>query len=102
MNETKMATCDDRWKSHQLNSLKCLSLLQIVETFDAPIREAWAWAVAYEGCKAIKSAPDCRIKTALNGIFVHQEGFVHRSSFINNTHGGSSSIADEAKVKYIH
>ena len=85
------------WRSCRLNSKQCLSLQQILASFSAPISEAWAFAIAYEGSKALTNAAK-----ALNGqammvqnardLFVHKEGFVHQSSFENRP-GKRASVA---------
>lgn len=85
-----------------LNSNSCVSLEQIIESFNDPIREEHAWAVIYECCKCLQKLYGCPedrdprsnvyLVTGSEQIFIHRDGRVHESSFLNpKTPNGKTS-----------
>ena len=86
-----------------LNSNSCVSLEQITESFSGPVKEEHAWAVIYECCKCLQKLygfPDDQeagrkvyLVTGLEQVFIHRDGRVHESSFLNpKTPEGKTSL----------
>lgn len=75
---------------------ECVSLLDILISFNGPINEEHAWALCYQCAKCFKAALEkdrglCRVVKELDQILIHRDGQVHENTIFEG--GGISSNA---------
>nr|XP_018900947.1 PREDICTED: protein spire-like [Bemisia tabaci] len=104
-----------RPKKCKLDQNKCVSLSDILISFNAPISEEHAWALCYQCAKCFKQGWEsdrdkCKLVSELDHVLIHQDGHVHSNTIFagGGTHnegppGGSSSerrirVPSEQKV----
>ncbi|XP_072158706.1 protein spire isoform X2 [Bemisia tabaci] len=92
-----------RPKKCKLDPNKCVSLSDILISFNAPISEEHAWALCYQCAKCFKQGWEsdrdkCKLVSELDHVLIHQDGHVHSNTIFagGGTHnegppGGSSS-----------
>jgi spire-like protein len=78
-----------------LDSNGCVTLQDILISFNAPITEQHAWALCYQCAKCFKNAMEidrgrCYIVSKLDHVFIHKDGQVHSNTIF--VEGGSSDI----------
>lgn len=66
---------------------ECVSLSDILISFNAPISEEHAWALCYQCAKCFKYAhlsnrEKCRLVKSLEQVILHKDGYVHDKSII--------------------
>jgi len=96
----------------QLSSRGCLSLAQIIDAFQTPITEEFAWALCYQLAKCGQQTltttdstrKRCLLLTSSAQLLVHKDGMVHEDTFLNtnlehaeNEAGKILSISDKKK-----
>ncbi len=65
----------------------CVSLSNILVSFNAPISEEHAWALCHQCAKCFKNAfsknrEKCRLVKRLEQVILHKDGYVHDKSII--------------------
>ncbi|KAJ1519989.1 hypothetical protein ONE63_004221 [Megalurothrips usitatus] len=76
----------------------CVSLLDILNSFNAPINEEHAWALCFQCAVCFKSAVEgdknkCVLVDSVDQVFVSKEGTVHPKTLL-----GSSENAEESRA----
>lgn len=71
----------------KLDADECVSLSDILISFNAPISEEHAWALCYQCAKCFKNAytknrDKCRLVKKLDQVLLHKEGYVHPKTII--------------------
>ena len=71
----------------KLDADECISLLDILISFNSPISEEHAWALCYECAKCFKNAyskngDKCRLVKKLDQVLLHKDGYVHAKSIL--------------------
>ncbi|KAG8275886.1 actin nucleation factor [Homalodisca vitripennis] len=84
----------------RLDENECVSLLDILISFNAPINEEHAWALCYQCAKCFKNAlqqdrGSCKVVTELEQILLHRDGYVHANTIFAG--GGISNNAVRPK-----
>lgn len=77
----------------RLDSNGCVTLQDILISFNAPITEQHAWALCHQCAKCFKNAIEtdrerCCIVSKLEHVLIHREGQVHSNTIFAG--GGSS------------
>lgn len=87
----KLPFWDTSWTPCKLNSDSCLNLEKITSSFSAPITEEHAWAIVFECVKCLKGifveqkhTGPVFLVTNTEQIYLHREGRVHESTFLND------------------
>lgn len=93
-------TTPTTWSPIVLNRNECLSLHKITSSFSAPITEEHAWAIIFECSRTLERllVSDAKLKihlvTHTNQIFIHKDGRVHESSFLEpGKQGGKEEVS---------
>lgn len=73
----------------KLDDNDCVSLVNIIKSFNTPVSEEHAWALCYQCAKCFKNAFDrepnrCRVVKKLEEVRIHKDGFIHPSTIINS------------------
>lgn len=68
-----------------LNSDGCVSLKNILKSFNTPINEEYAWALCYQCAKCFQEAFEedrekCCSVTDLEHVLLHKDGAVHKNT----------------------
>lgn len=82
-----------------LDENDCVSLLDILISFNAPISEEHAWALCFQCAKCIKNAfvsdrTKCRVFDNLEQVKLHRDGHVHSSTVFSG--GGTEEQPENA------
>lgn len=85
----------------RLDGNGCVSLLDILISFNAPINEEHAWALCYQCGVCFKNALQndrgkCRVVTELDQVLLHRDGHVHPNTIFAG--GGTSNEEGRFKV----
>ncbi|XP_054281975.1 protein spire-like isoform X1 [Macrosteles quadrilineatus] len=72
----------------RLSGKGCVSLLDILISFNAPINEEHAWALCFQCAICFKNAlqterAKCRVVTELDQVLLHRDGHVHSESILS-------------------
>ncbi|XP_046386776.1 protein spire isoform X2 [Ischnura elegans] len=91
-----------------LNADDCVSLQDILLSFNAPINEEHAWALCYQCAKCFKNAFDrvegddklkkCYLVSQLDHVMLHKDGQVHPSTIYDDSGGTYSSGSSRTKA----
>ncbi|XP_067007598.2 protein spire [Anabrus simplex] len=78
----------------------CVTLQDILISFNAPINEQHAWALCYQCAKCFKNAMQsdrerCCIVSELEHVLIHKDGHVHTNTILA---GGGTSSAGSTRV----
>lgn len=73
----------------KLDENDCVSLVNIIKSFNTPVSEEHAWALCYQCAKCFKNAFErepnrCRVVKNLEEVLIHKDGFIHPSTIINS------------------
>ncbi|VVC40267.1 Hypothetical protein CINCED_3A007665 [Cinara cedri] len=73
----------------KLDHDNCVSLVNIIKSFNTPVSEEHAWALCYQCAKCFKNAFErepnrCRVVKNLDEVRIHKDGFIHPSTIINS------------------
>jgi spire-like protein len=84
-----------------LDSNDCVTLKDILISFNAPITEQHAWALCYQCAKCFKNAIEidrerCCVVSKLDHVLIHREGQVHSNTIF--VEGGSSDMGKYAII----
>lgn len=79
------ADVEVRPRKCKLDENECVSLLDILISFNAPINEEHAWALCYQCAKCFQNALQsdrgmCRVVTELEQVVLHRDGNVHSNT----------------------
>ncbi|XP_025412027.1 protein spire homolog 1 isoform X2 [Sipha flava] len=71
----------------KLDNNDCVSLINIIKSFNTPVSEEHAWALCYQCAKCFKNAFErepnrCRVVKNLEEVRIHKDGFIHPSTII--------------------
>lgn len=70
----------------KLDKNECVSLLNILKSFNAPINEEHVWALCYQCAKCFKAALEdrgsCKVVTELEQVLIHRDGQVHANTIL--------------------
>lgn len=71
----------------KLDQDDCVSLANIIKSFNTPVSEEHAWALCYQCAKCFKNAFEhdpnrCRVVKNLEEVRIHKDGFIHPSTII--------------------
>lgn len=71
----------------KLNGDECISLLNILKSFNAPISEEHVWALCYQCTKCFRNSFNqhpqrCKIVKRLEQVTIHKDGYVHPSTML--------------------
>lgn len=86
----------------KLDENDCVSLLDILISFNAPINEEHAWALCYQCAKCFKNAlhsdrEKCRVVSELQHVLLHRDGQVHSNTIFAGggiIHDAGRSLTD--------
>ncbi|XP_008184579.1 protein spire isoform X1 [Acyrthosiphon pisum] len=72
----------------KLDDNDCVSLVNIIKSFNTPVSEEHAWALCYQCAKCFKNAFErepnkCRVVKNLEEVRIHKDGFIHPSTILN-------------------
>lgn len=86
-----------------LDDKGCVSLMDILISFNAPISEEHAWALCYQCAKCFKNAlqsdrEKCKVVTDLDHVLIHRDGQVHSSTIF----AGGGTNHDAGKKRKNH
>ncbi|KAG8223161.1 hypothetical protein J437_LFUL000327 [Ladona fulva] len=94
--DVKVTGCKGAPKCN-LNADDCVSLDDILQSFNAPISEEHAWALCYQCAKCFKNAFDREdgenkhnkrfLVPQLNHVMLHKDGQVHPSTIYDDSGG---------------
>jgi len=100
------------WNNVQLQN-ECLSLQTILQAFDAPISEQYAWAIVYQSLKcldmileATDSSTPKYVVLNLAELLLHKDGYIHSDSYLQpgqnrKVHSATDkTVAEIAMVVY--
>lgn len=87
-----------------LDSNGCVTLQDILISFNAPITEQHAWALCYQCAKCFKNAIEtdrgrCRVVSKVEHVLIHKEGQVHSNTIFA---GGGSSDTGKYVINVLH
>lgn len=87
MSSAKMVNTDTKPVKCKLDADECVSLSNILVSFNAPISEEHVWALCYQCAKCFKNAytkhrDKCRLVKKLDQVILHKDGYVHAKSII--------------------
>ncbi|BES89353.1 Hypothetical protein NTJ_02160 [Nesidiocoris tenuis] len=76
---------DDQQPKCMLDEDHCVSLKDILLSFNAPISEEHAWALCYQCAKCFRNAmrtdrEKCSIVASISEILIHRDGQVHSNT----------------------
>lgn len=77
----------------KLDENDCVSLINIIKSFNTPVSEEHAWALCYQCAKCFKNAFErdpnrCRVVKNLEEVRIHKDGFIHPSSILKTEDNG--------------
>lgn len=77
----------------KLDENDCVSLINIIKSFNTPVSEEHAWALCYQCAKCFKNAFErepnrCRVVKNLEEVRIHKDGFIHPSSILKTEENG--------------
>lgn len=84
----------------------CVSLVNIIKSFNTPVSEEHAWALCYQCAKCFKNAFErepnrCRVVKNLDEVRIHKDGFIHPSTIVNNEEIGMYPVPVQLySIKY--
>ncbi|XP_071447696.1 protein spire isoform X2 [Hetaerina americana] len=91
-----------------LNAEDCVSLQDILLSFNAPINEEHAWALCYQCAKCFKNTFDradgdeklkkCYLVSQLDHVMLHKDGQVHPSTIYDDSGGTFSTGSSRIKA----
>ncbi|XP_049959939.1 protein spire isoform X1 [Schistocerca serialis cubense] len=94
-----------------LDANSCVSLLDILISFNAPINEQHAWALCYQCAKSFKNAMPgdkgkCYYVTELEHVLLHKDGYVHPNTIFagggpNDTGPPSSRVPVSSELQVV-
>lgn len=81
----------------KLDDDDCVSLINIIKSFNTPVSEEHAWALCYQCAKCFKNAFErephrCRVVKNLEEVRIHKDGFIHHSTIISNEETGMHTL----------
>ncbi|KAK7579683.1 hypothetical protein V9T40_000312 [Parthenolecanium corni] len=87
MSSTTGSNSDSKPIKCKLDDEECVSLNNILVSFNAPISEEHSWALCYQCAKCFKSAfttnrEKCRLVKSLEQVVLHKDGYVHERSIV--------------------
>lgn len=90
----------------KLDDDECVSLSDILVSFNGPISEEHAWALCYQCAKCFKNAyaknrEKCRLVKKLDQVILHKDGYVHSKSIVCEDRLQESNSDGECEVKCI-
>ncbi|XP_050520625.1 protein spire homolog 1 isoform X2 [Daktulosphaira vitifoliae] len=79
----------------KLDEDDCVSLIDIIKSFNTPVSEEHAWALCYQCTKCFKYAFEhepskCRVVRNLNEVRIHKDGYIHPCTIIGNSETAAS------------
>lgn len=82
-----------------LDGNECVSLLDILISFNAPVTEEHAWALCFQCAKCVKNGllsdrTKCRVVDELHQVLIHRDGHVHSSTVFEE--GGNMVRPEDA------
>ncbi|XP_050442130.1 protein spire isoform X2 [Adelges cooleyi] len=91
----------------------CVSLIDIIKSFNTPVSEEHAWALCYQCAKCFKYAFErepnkCRVVRSLEEVRIHKDGYIHPSTIIRTnetveSHDNSEKFGnDDSKTVLKH
>lgn len=85
---TMDTACESRPRKCTLDQNDCVSLLDILISFNAPINEEHAWALCFQCAKCFKNAFEsdrnlCKVVSDLDHVILHREGYVHPNTIFS-------------------
>ncbi|CAB0008172.1 unnamed protein product, partial [Nesidiocoris tenuis] len=88
---------DDQQPKCMLDEDHCVSLKDILLSFNAPISEEHAWALCYQCAKCFRNAmrtdrEKCSIVASISEILIHRDGQVHSNTIFRG--GGHPDDCD--------
>lgn len=95
----------ERGKKCILDSDLCVSLKNILVSFNTPISEEHAWALVYQFAKCFCSElsdkdNQSKLVTKPKDVFLHRDGYVHPKTFLD-LEGGTQIPTDSGMLSKI-
>uniref|UniRef100_A0A0K8SDD1 KIND domain-containing protein n=1 Tax=Lygus hesperus TaxID=30085 RepID=A0A0K8SDD1_LYGHE len=92
---------EDSQQKCMLDENHCVSLRDILVSFNSPLTEEHAWALCYQCAKCFRNAMrtdrgKCRVVTDLSQVLIHRDGHVHSNTIFAG--GGKSDETGDSNV----